>query len=314
MAVKFSFPIFTSMEETHHRKHPVTRLVMIYLLMAAVPAILFLLLIYFKVSGHENAYSTLNSFVSKFLQKNFLIYLVVGFLAQIIDGALGMAYGLTSTSILLSSGVTPVAASASVHMAEVFTTGISGLSHLRFGNVDKAMFRRLAIPAIIGSGLGAYFLTSIHGEIIRPYIAIYLLVMGVIVIIKSRKKVILFKKAKNYSLLAFLGGFLDASGGGGWGPVVTTTLIGSGSHPKFTIGTVNALEFFVTLVSSGIFVGLIGIDSWLIVAGLVVGGVLAAPIGAYITHHINTRIAMILVGLLIIFLSLRSILISFSLI
>lgn len=294
-------------KEPKDRKILIRRLVFIYLSLALIPFSLFLSLIFFKANGDFEAYDNTMHFIERFWNERFLIYLLVGFLAQMVDGALGMAYGLTSTSILVSSGVTPVAASASVHIAEIFTTGISGISHLRFGNVDRSLFRRMALPAIIGSGLGAYFLSSVNSDAIRPYISLYLLIMGVIIIIKSSKPVILFKKNKNYSLLAFLGGFLDASGGGGWGPVVTTTLIGSGNHPKYSIGTVNALEFFVTLVSSGIFFGLVGINSWMIIAGLIVGGVMAAPLGAFITHMINVRAAMITVGSLIIFLSARTI-------
>lgn len=294
-------------KETKDKKALIRRLVFIYLALALIPFLLFVSLFFFKTNGNIKAYQATLHFIERFWNDRFLIYLLVGFLAQMVDGALGMAYGLTSTSILVSSGVTPVAASASVHMAEIFTTGISGISHLRFGNVDRSLFRRMALPAIIGSGLGAYFLSSVNSDVIRPYISLYLLIMGIIIIIKSSKPVILFKKNKNYSLLAFLGGFLDASGGGGWGPVVTTTLIGSGNHPKYSIGTVNALEFFVTLISSGIFFGLVGIDSWMIIAGLIVGGVMAAPLGAFITHMINIRAAMIMVGLLIISLSARTI-------
>lgn len=257
------------------------------------------------------------SFISSlgfFIQQEFLIYLLVGFIAQLIDGALGMAYGVSSTSFLLSTGVSPITASASVHIAEVFTTGISGISHWKFGNVDKNMFKRLALPGALGAGIGAYVLTSFDGDVIKPYVSAYLLIMGFVIISKAFRRVIAFKDYKNVRWLALFGGFVDASGGGGWGPVVTTTLISSGNVPKLTIGTVNAVEFFVALTASGIFTLFIGSNSLAVIAGLIVGGALAAPLGAFICHKINPRAAMIAVGLLIIFLSMRTILKSFGLI
>ena len=168
---------------------------------------------------------------------NILIFILVGFIAQMIDGALGMAYGVSSNTFLLGLGVPPAAASASVHMAEVVTTGISGYSHWKLGNVDMKLVRRLLVPGVIGGLLGAYILTSIDGNIIKPYIAVYLMVMGGIIIYKAYTMVPR-KKPDEYhgpriSLLGLFGGFFDAIGGGGWGPVVTSTLVAHGKIFSF---------------------------------------------------------------------------------
>lgn len=274
-------------------------------------ALLFMLLT--NISGSLDTQHLAIIFLENLLQEEFLIYLLVGFTAQMIDGALGMAYGISSTSFLISAGVSPAIASASVHISEVITSGISGISHWKIGNVDQKLFKKLVIPGAIGAAIGAYLLSSFDGEAIKPYVSVYLLIMGIVIIIKSLKKVMAFKSYRRIHWLALLGGFIDASGGGGWGPVVTTTLVSSGNHPRLTIGTVNAAEFFVALTTSGIFILFVGINSWPIVAGLMVGGAIAAPLGAYVCHKINIRIAMILVGLVIIFLSLRTLLLASNL-
>lgn len=256
--------------------------------------------------------STSVSVTGFFTEGGFLIYLMVGFAAQMVDGALGMAYGATSTSMLLSAGVPPAAASASVHIAEVFTTGASGFSHWRFGNVDKDLFKRLALPGAIGAGLGAYVLTSFDGNILKPYVAAYLLIMGAVIIRKAVRRSITMSERKGVGLLALFGGFIDASGGGGWGPVVASTLLGSGRSPRLTIGTVNASEFLIALTASGVFTIFLGVNHWDVIAGLVAGGLLAAPLGAFVASRVKVRPAMVLVGLLIIFLSLRTLIKTFS--
>jgi len=259
-----------------------------------------------------NYHQSVLDFFKSTWTSQFLIYVLVGFFAQMIDGALGMAYGVSSTTFLMSFGISPAVASASVHVAEVFTTATSGISHWRFGNVNKELFKKLAIPGALGAGVGAYVLTSIDGKVIKPYIAAYLIVMGVVIIAKAVKKMVQFTEPKRVSLLALFGGFADASGGGGWGPIVTSTLIGRGNNPKLTIGTVNAVEFFVASASSGIFALFIGVTTWNVILGLIIGGMLAAPLGAFITHKINIKWAMILVGTLIIILSLRTIVLAVS--
>jgi uncharacterized protein len=240
------------------------------------------------------------------LAAQFFFYIAIGFAAQLIDGALGMAYGVTSTSLLLSAGIPPAIASASVHAAEVVTTGVSGFSHWQFGNVRKDLLRKLALPGAIGAAFGAYVLTSFDGSIIRPYVSAYLLIIGFLIVRKAFRKRVSFREPTSVGLLALVGGFVDASGGGGWGPVVTSTLIGSGKEPRTTIGTVNAAEFVVAVTASGVFSVFVGLSGWQVVLGLIVGGVLAAPLGAYLCQKINSEICMLLVGFLIITLSLRS--------
>lgn len=261
---------------------------------------------FFFVDYHTSVIGFLKSTWSS----QFVIYLFVGFAAQMIDGALGMAYGVSSTTFLMSVGVPPAMASASVHVAEVFTTATSGISHWRFGNVNKELFNKLAIPGAVGAGIGAYVLSSFDGNVIKPFIAAYLIIMGFVIIAKAVKKMVQFKEPKRVGLLALFGGFADASGGGGWGPIVTSTLIGSGNNPKLTIGTVNAVEFFVALTASTVFTMSIGITMWPVIAGLIVGGMLAAPLGALITHKINLKWAMIMVGVLIIIISTRTVVLT----
>lgn len=261
-------------------------------------------------NGHSATGTGFADFMASLGGPEFLTFVAVGFMAQMIDGSLGMAYGVSSTTFLMSFGIPPAVASASVHVAEVFTTASSGISHWRFGNINKALFRKLALPGAVGAALGAYALTSIDGKAIKPFIAAYLIVMGIVIIAKASKKMVQFTEPKRVRLLALFGGFADASGGGGWGPIVTSTLIGRGNNPKLTIGTVNAVEFFVALTASGIFTIFIGITHWDVILGLILGGMLAAPLGAYFTHRINLKWAMYLVGALIIFLSVRTIVLS----
>lgn len=234
-------------------------------------------------------------------------FIAVGFAAQMIDGALGMAYGVSSTSFLMATGVQPKLASAAVHVAEIFTTGISGLSHIKMGNIDKKLFLSLLIPGAIGAATGAYLLSNFDGNIIKPFISTYLLIMGIYIIMKAFKDRIHIKEgnAKGTSILALIGGFVDSVGGGGWGPVVTTTLIGSGRHPRKVIGSVNSAEFLITMTASAVFVMHIEeiYDMFAVILGLILGGALAAPLGAFITRYIPVKIAMTLVGSLIIFLS-----------
>jgi uncharacterized membrane protein YfcA len=237
---------------------------------------------------------------------DFVLFVAVGFAAQLVDGAIGMAYGVSATTVLLSLGVTPATASACVHAAEVFTTGASGISHWRMGNAHFDLLWRLAVPGMIGGAAGAYVLTEIPGETIRPFVSVYLLLMGALILWKALRKRPSAPEAPRYvAPLGLFGGFLDAIGGGGWGPLVTSTLIGGGMTPRFAIGSVNVAEFFVTLVISATFVATIGLELWPIIAGLILGGVLAAPFAAYATRYIPDLPIMILVASVIILLSLR---------
>ena len=240
------------------------------------------------------------------LNDTFYQFILVGLAAQIIDGTLGMAYGVSCSTFLLNLGVAPRIATAAVHTAEVFTTAVSGLTHLRFKNIDKKLFFRLTITGVVGAVIGAYLISEVFdGKVIKPYIAAYLLVLGIVILIKgirSRKKKE-EKEIKGAEWLALVGGFLDAIGGGGWGPIVTSNIIHQGKNPRETVGTVNTAEFFVAFFSTGVFMFFVGIESWQIVFGLIVGGVIAAPLSAFVISKINRRIFMILIGIVIILTS-----------
>lgn len=235
-----------------------------------------------------------------------IFFIIVGFVAQIIDGALGMAYGVTSTSLLLALGVSPAAASASVHTAEIFASGVSGISHLRFGNVDRGLFKRLLIPGIAGGIVGAYILTALPGEKMKPWVALYLLVMGVMILRKALERITRAGTRPNLVPLGLTGGFFDALGGGGWGPIVTSTLVARGEHPRFVIGSVNLAEFFVTVAEAVTFFLTLGLVHWKVIVGLTVGGVLAAPLAALVCKRLPARTLMFMVGALITLLSIRT--------
>jgi len=236
-----------------------------------------------------------------------LVFVAVGFGAQIIDGALGMGYGVISTTFLLGLSIPPAAASASVHTAEVFTTAASGLSHFRFGNINRSLFLRLLIPGMIGGVVGAYILSDLPGEKIKPLVALYLLIMGLVILRKAWNH----KHGKPSEIwpvpLAATGGFLDAIGGGGWGPIVTSTIVARGHEPRLTIGSVNAAEFFVTVATCATFFLKQQVFHWHAIVGLLIGGMTAAPLAAYLCRKLSTRLLMILVGTLIVLLSLRTI-------
>lgn len=235
-------------------------------------------------------------------------FVLAGFVAQMIDGALGMAYGVSCTSILLQLGVPPALASASVHTAEVFTTGVSGLSHLYLKNVDKRMFIRLVVPGVIGAVLGAFLLSKVlDGDVIKPFIAAYLLVIGVLLLVKCFREPLFREEIKHVSPLGFVGGLLDALGGGGWGPVVTSNIIRLGKTPRMTIGTVNTAEFFIAFASTGVFLFFLGMEGWKTLLGLIIGGVIAAPLGAFLVKFMRPRVLMFLVGIVIITTSLVTI-------
>lgn len=240
------------------------------------------------------------------MNEPFVLFLAVGFAAQLIDGALGMAYGVSSTTFLLTLGIPPAPASASVHTAEVFTSGVSGLSHLRMGNVNHALFRRLVLPGVLGGVLGAYALAELPGEKVKPLVSLYLLVMGLLIIRKAFRKTAHAPSISGTRRLGFAGGFLDAIGGGGWGPIVTSTLVANGNPPRYAIGSVNLAEFFVTVAQTATFFLTIGLVHWRIIAGLVLGGAAAAPLAAHVCRRLPTRSLTVMVGLLIIVLSART--------
>jgi siroheme synthase-like protein len=243
------------------------------------------------------------------LDSSFLYFMLGGFIAQMIDGALGMAYGLSATTFLMNYGVPISVASMSVHASEIFTSGVSGLMHLKFGNVHNRLFKAIVVPGVIGAILGAYVLTEFekYGSYIKPIVSIYTLFLGALIIYKVIRKNQNRKKVKRAGLLATLGGFLDSIGGGGWGPVVSSTLIAHGKNPRLVVGSVNLAEFFVSLASSLTFITILGSSHWQTILGLILGGVCAAPIAAHLSKKLNVKAMMLFVGIVVIIISLRTI-------
>jgi uncharacterized membrane protein YfcA len=224
-------------------------------------------------------------------------FIAVGFVAQLIDGALGMAFGVISTTLLVSLGVPPAAASAGVHVAETFTTAASGTSHIYHRNVDWGLFRRLAIPGVIGGVLGAYVLTQVSAEAARPFVLAYLMSIGAYLMWRGIHYPPTHKPPKIVEPLGLAGGFLDAAGGGGWGPVVTGNLLVQGAEPRRTIGTVNTVEFIVTVTISATFIATLGWAMFTAATiGLLIGGVLAAPFGALVAKKAQPKILLVFVG------------------
>ncbi|MBX6425758.1 MAG: sulfite exporter TauE/SafE family protein [Variibacter sp.] len=235
---------------------------------------------------------------------DYIVLAAIGFVAQCVDGALGMAFGVISNSALLTMGIAPAQASAIVHTAEVFTTAGSAVSHLYHRNVDWRLVWRLGVPGVLGAILGATVLSNVDSRIGRPVIAVYLLIMGVLILLRATRTLTPREApAKWTPALGLGGGFLDASGGGGWGPLVTSTLIGSGHAARTTIGSVNATEFFVTVAAATTFFIELGASPIYQLTPLVIGGLLAAPLGGWMAKHARPRLLMALVGLLVIGLS-----------
>jgi len=236
-------------------------------------------------------------------------YALVGFLAEVINGTLGMAYGVTTTTLLMASGVAPAFTIIIVHILEVFTAGSTGFIHYKMGNVNKKLFRNLLIPGILGAFIGAYLLYSIksYGYIIKPAVSVYTLALGLLILYKAVRKIKTVGKIKRFFPLGVIAGFLDALGGGGWATIVSSTLIAGGRNPRYTIGSVILTRFFVALVSSLSLIFLVGFSKWSIVLWLAAGGLMGSPIGPYLTKRIPIKTTMILVAFTVIILSLKQI-------
>ena len=230
-----------------------------------------------------------------------LPFIAVGFAAQLVDGALGMAFGvITSTMLVAVMGVPPAQASARIHVVECFTTAVSGISHLLHGNVDKALFFRLLIPGVIGGVLGAYVLTSLDASVVKPFVLVYLTGIGVYLFWRGLFYPPEGRVAKHVAPLGLLGGFLDAAGGGGWGPVVTSNLLIQGADPRKVVGTVNTVEFFLTISVSAAFIYRLGFaDIAGATLGLLLGGIAAAPFGAYAAKRFAAKHMLIMVGIVL---------------
>jgi len=230
-----------------------------------------------------------------------LPFIAVGFAAQLVDGALGMAFGVISNTLLVGVlGVPPALASQRVHLVECFTTATSGISHLLHGNVDKRLFFKLLVPGMIGGILGAYVLTSVDAAVIKPFILIYLSAIGVYLVVRGVFYPPKLREAGLIAPLGLVGGFLDAAGGGGWGPVVTSNLLIQGADPRKVVGTVNTVEFFLTVTVSAAFIWHLGIaDVAGATLGLLIGGLAAAPLGAWAAKHFPAKQMLILVGIVL---------------
>ncbi|AHF16569.1 ABC transporter permease [Niabella soli DSM 19437] len=250
-----------------------------------------------------------------FLSKdNHLFYwmLLVGFLAEIVAGSMGMGYGVICTTILLMLNVAPPIVSASIHSAESFTTAAGSISHFKLGNVNKKLTKALAIPAVIGAVIGALTLSYLgerDARITKPFIAAYTLYLGVRILMNTfnKKKKKITSKKTNITALGLAGGFIDSFGGGGWGPLVTGTFIKNGRSPRYVIGSSTVAKFILTLTSAITFVFTLGIQHWNIVAGLLIGGIVTAPFSAMLTSKLPTKKMFVVVGVLVITMSLITI-------
>ncbi|MEY4905803.1 MAG: hypothetical protein RLZZ292_3618 [Bacteroidota bacterium] len=270
-----------------------------------IPLVLLIGLLLSILFNYQDKF-TVNKIING-LNSDFAIFFLIGIFAQLVDGTLGMGYGATSTSFLLSFGVNPATSSMAVHVAEMFTTGASAISHYKFKNINEKLVLKLLIPGVLGSITGAYLLSDvIDGKAIKPYIAVYMMILAIVIIVKGLRKNIVPRETKQIGLLAVFGGFMDAVGGGGWGPIVTSTLMGRGGDPRYTIGSVNTAEFAISFASGITFILFEGIQGWQVIAGLIIGGIIAAPIGAYLVNKIPRKPMTVLVGFLLIFLSLRT--------
>jgi siroheme synthase-like protein len=246
------------------------------------------------------------------IDPRFYYFLGAGFVFAMIDGAIGMSYGVTSTTFSLSMGITPATASMGVHLSEILSNGIAGWMHYRMGNINWKLFRLLLIPGIIGAVLGAYILSSLehYSAYTKPFVSLYTLILGIIIFTKALKtgQKRTTAKIKRIRLLGFGGGFIDAVGGGGWGSIVLSTLIAGGRHPRFSLGTVKLSRFFIALMSSLTFITMLNGARWEAVSGLVIGSALASPIAAKISNRISAKAIMMAVAVIVILISIRAIL------
>ena len=236
---------------------------------------------------------------------NWWLFFAVGFVAQLVDGALGMAYGVLTNTALLAIGLPPAHASALVHTAEIFTTSASAASHIYHRNVDSRMVARLGVTGVLGAILGAWVLSNVEVTAARRFVYAYLLIMGFYILWKSMRVALAPRSPAGWtSVLGFGAGFLDATGGGGWGPMTTSTLVGSGHAPRYSVGSVNTAEFFVTVSAATTFFVEIGAVPLEQLIPLVLGGVLAAPFGGWFVKRVPARGLMTAVGVLIVTLSI----------
>ena len=242
-----------------------------------------------------------------------LPFILIGFAAQLVDGALGMAFGVISNTLLLSLGMRPAVASATVHTVESFTTAVSGISHLLHRNVDGWLFVRIVVPGVIGGITGAYLLTQVSAEVARPVVLTYLTCIGLYLLWRGIMHRHVEKRPRIIAPLGLVGGFLDAAGGGGWGPIVTSNLLIQGANPRKVIGTVNTAEFFLTVTISATFIAALGWEAFTRqTVGLLIGGIAAAPLGGYIAKKVEADRMLVMVGIVLTLTSLYGIWRAFS--
>jgi uncharacterized protein len=243
---------------------------------------------------------------------HFYYFLAAGFVFAMIDGAIGMSYGVTSTTFSLSMGIPPASASTAVHISEILSNGIAGWMHFRMGNINKKLFKLLIIPGVIGAVSGAYLLSSLehYSQYTKPVVSVYTLILGFVILRKAfnvNKVISADKKIKKIGVLGFTGGFIDAVGGGGWGSIVLSSLIAGGRNARYSLGTVKLSRFFIALMSSLTFVTMLNGLHWYAVAGLVIGSAIASPIAARVSNKISAKTIMVAVSVIVILVSSRSI-------
>jgi len=257
----------------------------------------------------------LNSLLQTLSKNHHIFYwmLLVGFLAEIVAGSMGMGYGVICTTILLMLNIPPPVISATIHSAESFTTAAGSISHYKLGNVNKKLTKRLAIPAVIGAVIGALLLTYIgerYAKMTKPVIGAYTLYLGIRILQNAfRKKKVngVSKKKTNITAIGLVGGFIDSFGGGGWGPLVTGTFIKNGRTPRYVIGSSTIAKFILTVASAVTFIFTVGIHHWNMVAGLLLGGVITAPFSAMLTAKLPVKKMFVVVGFVVIVMSLITI-------
>jgi len=275
----------------------------LWLIVVAFAAVTFLIL--------WNQEPAFKSYIES-INPHFYYFLIAGFIFAMIDGAIGMSYGVTSTTFSLSMGIPPASASTAVHISEILSNGIAGWMHFKMGNVNKKLFKLLIIPGAIGAVLGAYLLSSLehYSHYTKPVVSIYTLILGIVILrkaFKANQKVAADKKIKKIGALGFTGGFIDAVGGGGWGSIVLSSLIAGGRNARYSLGTVKMSRFFIALLSSLTFVTMLNDLQWYAVAGLVIGSAVASPIAARVSNKISAKTIMVAVGVIVILVSLRSV-------
>lgn len=247
------------------------------------------------------------------INPQFYWFLIAGFVFAMVDGAIGMSYGVTSTTFSLSMGIPPASASTAVHISEILSNGIAGWMHFKMGNVNKKLFKVLVIPGILGAVMGAFVLSSLeeYNYLTKPLISVYTLILGIVVLRKAfilnRKRTAKADKIKKIAPLGFFGGFIDAVGGGGWGSIVLSSLIAGGRSARYSLGTVKMTRFFIALMSSLTFLTMLDGLRWYAVTGLVIGSAIASPIAAKVSNKISAKTIMVAVGIIVILASLNTI-------